>query len=1142
MTAIDILERIAKSSNAASSSALPADCPRHSTASGLSHPLPPRLRRISNRSAPPAPGHAFEVDTMGGGHDHNSRGAYPVYADKPVGVAKTSILQGRIEPFYKPGQYEKVNLLANMYNARYSGEPNIKLAVWSAPGQDRPSFEEAVSHEFKEAHIGDAFGPSWTTHWFHVKITIPKALHDEEFVILEWDANNEGMIWTDDGMPLQGLTGNGDRIEWVIPDEFRDGKEHVIYIEMACNGMFGNAPDGTTDNTPPDPNRYFTISKANIAAVNYQARMLLFDIWQIGDAARELPGDSAEQNKALAVAMKIIDTFQVDNQDSILKCRKIAQQVIGPDVDSHRVYEVGKEPTVFGIGHCHIDSCWLWPFAETKRKVARSWSSQCDLMDRYPEAHFACSQAQQFKWLKTLYPRAFERVKAKVREGQFHPIGGSWVEHDTNMPSGESLLRQFFYGQRFFESEFGSRSRTFWLPDTFGYSSQLPQLCRLAGMDRFMTQKLSWNNINTFPHTTFMWVSPDGSQVICHMPPSETYTSEANLSDLRKSISKHKTMRTDSSSLLVFGKGDGGGGPTWQHLEKLRRCAGISNTIGGIPKLKLGLSVDDFFDRLTAKADAFPTWYGELYFELHRGTYTTQANNKYYNRKAEVMLRDIEQLATIASIKNKSYKYPTEDIDDMWETVLLCQFHDCLPGSSIEMCYDDTDKLYAEVFKTGHTLLKEIYQSLNISDVRSPPAHETVVLNTLPWHRKEIVEISETEVGVACGDGQLLPVRSFKTQGAEPAVTLRQVSKDQFVLQNEHFRVEVEGGCITSLHDRLNDREIVEKGGNANKYVIFDDIPIYWEAWDVEVYHLNTKKNLEYGETRVHEIKPHRVTLVTDIQISKESSIKSYISLSASLKGQPSWIECSAEVDWHENSKFLKVEFPVNIVNNEASYETAYSITKRPTHYNTSWDMAKFEVCCHRFADLSEHNYGVSILNDSKYGFATAGKVMRLSLLRSPKSPDEHADMGKHTIRWAIFPHKGALSSATVRAGYAFNTPLKVLSAPKATVNNLGSAPIRLVNVDESASLILDTIKRGHDDEDVSRREGLCVNPGKSVIVRVYESLGGHSRGTIETTFDVKRVSKCNLLEDEGDDVPFSGGKFAIKLRPFEVATFKLQL
>lgn len=387
----------------------------------------------------------------------------------------------------------------------------------------------------------------------------------------------------------------------------------------------------------------------------------------------------------------------------------------------------------------------------------------------------------------------------------------------------------------------------------------------------------------------------------------------------------------------------------------------------------------------------------------------------------------------------------------------------------------------------------------------------------------------------------MLPVRTFEFRQDKPEVTVN-VDGNVYVLQNDQLRVVVEGGCITSLFDLVNDREVVEHNGQANKFVIFDDIPLFWEAWDVEVYHLQTRKELEYGQTRVFESKPHRVTLVTDIQISDKSSLKSYITLSAALKGQQSRVDCSAEVNWHENSKFLKVEFPVNVVSTEASYETAYSITKRPTHYNTSWDMAKFEVCCHKFADLSEHNYGVSILNDSKYGFATAGKTMRLSLLRSPKAPDAEADMGKHSICWAIFPHKGSLSSATVRAAYAFNNPLRLLSASKMAIEALSDAPIKLINKDESRSLILDAIKRGHDDDDVSPRQGLRVKKGRSIILRIYESLGGHSRGTIMTSYNIKQVHKTNLLEDELDEVKLEKGQFGIELRPFEVATYKLQL
>ena len=438
--------------------------------------------------------------------------------------------------------------------------------------------------------------------------------------------------------------------------------------------------------------------------------------------------------------------------------------------------------------------------------------------------------------------------------------------------------------------------------------------------------------------------------------------------------------------------------------------------------------------------------------------------------------------------------------------------------------------------------MNELYDSLNVVSQFSSCLNESVAINTLPWHRKELVELSDSEVGVACGDGQLLALRTFKVQEEKPAVTVMEQSTDVYVLQNDQLRVVVENGVITSIYDIDNDREVIEKGGEANKFVIFDDIPLYWQAWDVEVYHLDARRKVEYGKTKIFEQKAHRVTLVTEIKISENSSIKSYTTLSAALKGQPSQIDVRADVNWHEDSKFLKVEFPVNVVNTEASYETAFSITKRPTHYNTSWDMAKFEVCCHKFADLSENNYGVSILNDCKYGFATAGKMMRLSLLRSPKAPDANADMGRHTIRWAILPHKGSLSSATVKAAYAFNNPLKPVTASKAALESVSSAPIKLVNIDESQSLVLDTIKRGQDDEDVTRNEGLRVNKGQSIILRVYESLGGRSRGTIETSFNVKHVTKTNILEDDLEKIEMEDGKIPITLRPFEVATFKLQL
>lgn len=765
-----------------------------------------------------------------------------------------------------------------------------------------------------------------------------------EHLEFHWDANNEGMVWTETGDPLQGLTGGGDRTEWIIPDSWRDGKAHTFYIEMACNGMFGNAPGGDSIQ-PPDPNKYYTLHKAEIVAVNLQARQLWVDFWIIGDAAREFPNDSWERHQALQVCNRIMDCFIAGegSNDCILECRKIGKEYLGKNVDSAKVYHSKEKPIVFGIGQCHIDTCWLWPWAETKRKVARSWSNQCDLMDRYPEHRFAVSQAQQYKWLQENYPYVYDRVKEKVKQGRFQPIGGSWVEHDTNMPSGESLTRQFLYGQRFFESHFGERCQTFWLPDTFGYSSQLPQLCRLAGMSRFFTQKLSWNNINQFPHTTFNWVALDGSQVICHMAPSETYTADAHFGDVNRSVTQHKSMDQDNTSLLVFGKGDGGGGPTRDMLEKLRRCRGLSDTVGRLPRVEMGKSVDDFFAQLEKKAadgTDFVTWYGELYFELHRGTYTTQANNKLNNRKQEIMMHDIEYLATLATLKSKKYSYPKKDIDDIWENILLCQFHDCLPGSSIEMCYDDSDELYAANAKLGKKLRDDALQILGLSSQLNPKA-ELAAINTLPWGRSELVKIPSAHI--AAGRSQYVMIsggagiiKARPVSSLTSSVSIKEIKKGVFQMTNNDFQVEVECGCITSLIDLKAKREVIAKGGKGNQLVIFDDKPLYWQAWDVEVFHLESRKELKSEASVILESGPYKASVITKTQVSKESWVKTTISLEATEGVSPGYVAVESEVEWHETMKFLKVEFPVDVMNTEASYETQYGIVRRPTHYNTT--------------------------------------------------------------------------------------------------------------------------------------------------------------------------------------------------------------
>ncbi|KAF3923173.1 Alpha-mannosidase [Dactylellina cionopaga] len=1073
-----------------------------------------------------------------------SASKYPQLATHPKGQQIHDIYLDRLRQFTSGGQYQGQSL-PDMYDADREANPKyIKLEVWSAPNLTRPTFDEAVKAKYRPSKKGEWFGPSWSTHWFRVHLTVPERMRDKDPVEFRWDADCESMVWSEDGVPQQGLTGGGERTKWIIPKDWTDGKTHLLYIELACNRMFGN----TNGIQPPNMNAYFHLHEADFVVPNTEALALYYDFWMIGDAAREFPSDGWESHEALQVCTRIMNAFVPGDQSSITKGREIASEYLGKLRDSHKVYETDTRPVVFGTGHCHIDTCWLWPWDETKRKVARSWSSQLELMERYPEHRFTCSQAQQYKWLQQYYPALYEKVKAKVKTGQFQPIGGSWVEHDTNMPSGESLVRQFITGQRFFESRFGSRCETFWLPDTFGYSAQIPQLCRLAGMTRFFTQKLSWNNINNFPHTTFNWVALDGSQVLCHMPPSETYTADAHFGDVKRSMSQHKSLDQDSTSLLVFGKGDGGGGPTAEMIEKLRRLRGMSDTVGVLPRVHMGSSVDDFFRALEKKVEEgtdFVTWYGELYFELHRGTYTTQSKTKWHVRKGEFLLHDIEYLATHASLANKDYKYPKKDIDDLWENMCLSHFHDCLPGSSIEMVYEDADKMFDHFFTKGEELIKTALEALGVKSEKTSGL-QPVSINTHGWKRNEVAKEGDKIMFVqhdGFGYGKLI-------EKAEPKVSVKEVEGGVFELSNERLKVKVEGGLITSLYDTKVGRELIPAGKKANQYVIMDDKPLYWQAWDVEVYHLEQRKELQPGKVSILENGPNRASILIETKISNESWIKSTLSIhadttaSTSVEDALSLITVEAEVEWRETMKFLKVEFPVDIKNTEASYECQYGIVRRPTHYNTSWDMAKFEVCCHKWADLSEHTYGVAILNDCKYGFAVSGNTMRLSLIRAPKAPDAHADMGRHKIRYAIAPHEGPLDHRVVRAGYDLNNPVRVqYAAPSAKASLDG---VWLTGAD---NVILDHVKRGEDDEEFGDLT-IVKRKGDSVVVRIFDSMGGKSKVSINSKWAIKKITKCNVLEDDLEDVEVAEVKgesgdvwtAEVVLRAFEVGTYRLWL
>jgi alpha-mannosidase len=1098
---------------------------------------------------------------------------YTTINNDPVPKQIDSIYENRLRQFLDEGQYRDLNLpkfydkdrLWQGSDAAKPGEGFIDLVVHEVEDiEERPLFRDVIKEDtkFKPANKGDIFGPSWKTFWFKLTLNIPEKWLDEAQIWFQWDCGNEGLIYTEQGTPLQAFTG-GDRNDFIIPKKYYNTKKHVFYLEMSCNGMFGVGM--SSDISPPDPNRYFRLNTCDLVLPNLEARALRIDYWIITDAAREFSGDSWQKYRARQLATEIVEAFDYTDVKSITKCREIAQKFLGEHVDSEQVYNdtatnSGKID-VFGVGHCHIDTAWLWPFGETRRKVVRSWTTQMELMDRYKEYQFVASQAQQYKWLEQDHPDVFRRLKGKVRDEQFIPIGGSWVEHDTNIPSGESLIRQFLFGQRFFESRFGQRCTTFWLPDTFGYSSQIPQLCRLAGLDRFLTQKLSWNNINNFPNTTFNWAALDGTQVLTHMPPANTYTADANFGDVKRSLSQHKNLTYDQTGLLVFGKGDGGGGPLPEMLEKLRRCRGISNTVGLLPTVQMGTSVDKFFDKVldrTDKGSKLVSWVGELYFEFHRGTYTTQALVKKLMRRSEGILHDLEYFATLASIlKPEEYKYPTKKLHILWEDVLLCQFHDVLPGSCIEMVYkEDVHPMLTNVYIKANEMVDEVLSILEGSSYDA----EYRFIHTTQWPFEGVIPVPKAftkevaKVVIQQGEkhdyvygvlrkGNIRPAR--KSISFPSSVT--ENTDGSFTLTNGKLKVAIDGGVITSLYDLHNGREVLDllTGKNhkgANQFVLFEDTPLSWQAWDTEVYSLDRYQYVPKGKVRIHEDGPLRSSVIVNYKIGEYSSMSCVISLDGlnSLDDE-SMVEFECNVHWKESRKFLKVEFPVDIHSEFASYETQFGITKRPTHYNTTWDVAKFEVCHHKFADYSEYSYGVSIINDSKYGFSTHGNLMRLSLLRSPKEPDAHADMGHHEFKYAIFPHDGSLGSDTVQLAHRFNSKVHLIKTEKS--NKFQD----LIKIYGDESLVLSHVKRAEDDVDVSLGDlpGKVNNDGsKAMIVRVYEALGGKARGFLSTNGDLISVAKVNLLEDELETLEFDnrkgGSDVPIQLRAFEVASYKL--
>lgn len=807
-------------------------------------------------------------------------------------------------------------------------------------------------------------------------------------------------------------------------------------------------------------------------------------------------------------------------------------------------------PCITINGHAHLDVAWLWPYWRTRQKIAHTVSNVLALMERYPDFHYSQSQPQLLQWLKEDIPELYARVKERVEEGRFEPVGAMWIEADCNLPSGESLVRQILYGSRFLREEFGVNSRLIWLPDVFGYSAALPQIMRLCNIHCFMTTKISWNQFNRLPYDTFRWRGIDGTEVLAHFvsapgenasSPSYTYNGPLQPADLVGTWHNYQQKAINDQLLYLAGWGDGGGGPTEDQLGRVSIMANLP----AFPGARLG-RVDTFFDDLYQRVweqPHLPTWVGELYLEYHRGTYTSQARTKRANRQAELLYRDVELLNSWATL----YGMPScqESLNQGWKLILLNQFHDVLPGSSIHEVYDEVQQIYAQIQEIAQSLRGEMlaFLSSHLGTADSPQA-ALLLVNTLPWERSEPLQLTgnflnflpESQLtsdwdgqALTLLDGQNLPscgasfvTSATRSEAASGEISIVQTDAGNLCLHNAFYQISFDkNGEIERIYDREAQREVLAPGQAGNQLIAYEDRPLHFDAWDIDLFYEEKPYPLrEQFQIRVIEQGPVRAT----VEIARQF-LSSRITQRISLWRNSRRIDFASEIDWHEHQMLLKVAFPVAINATRATYEIQFGNLERPTHRNTSWDMARFEVCAHRWVDLSESGYGVSLLNDSKYGHDIHDNVMRLTLLKSAISPDAEADQGLHRFTYSLFPHPGDWREAqTVRRAYELNVPALATSGFLAQEQKeLVSSSF--VEIDAS-HVIIDTIKPAED--------------GNGLIVRLYEA--HNSRGSCTLTFarPLSSAEECNLLEESLALASYKGNELSFQIKPFEIKTFRV--
>jgi len=984
----------------------------------------------------------------------------------------------------------------------------LQVGAWHVPGEPVPP-AEGLAAEYQPAEVGEAWGQPWATTWFSFEGQVPPEWAGQEVeAVIDLGFGGgpgfsvEGLIYLPDGSAVRGLH---PRQRSIGLSRLAPSDGHVrFFVEAAANPVIRGPVTQLGDTLTAGDQPLYQLRQAELAIFNAEVRELVHDLEVLGQLMHELPVDGPRRWEILRAVERALDTLSLDD---VVGTATAARAELAPALaaPAHASAHL-----VSATGHAHIDSAWLWPLRETVRKVARTASNVTALMDEHPEFIFVMSQAQQLAWIKEHRPEVYARVVDKVTAGQFVPVGGMWVEADTNMPGGEAMARQFVHGKRFFLDEFGIETQEVWLPDSFGYSAGLPQLIRLSGSKWFLTQKISWNTTNPFPHHTFDWEGIDGSRVFTHFPPVDTYNSDLSGGQLAHLVRNFRDKGRARRSLVPFGYGDGGGGPTAEMLARARRLGDLE----GSARVTIETPAE-FFTKAQEEYPDPPVWVGELYLELHRGTYTSQARTKQGNRRSEHLLREAELWAATAAVRH-GYEYPYERLDRLWKTVLLHQFHDILPGSSISWVHREARATYAAVAAE----LEEIIAGAQVAlagevdaDGEADGPAEGVVFNAAPFERDGIP---------AMAAGRPAP--------AAAPVEARHLPDGGYQLDNGLLRVVIdERGLVTSVTDLAAAREALAPGASANLLQLHPDLPVNWDAWDVDRFYRNTVTDLtDVAELELVKPEDPAADAAATVRVTRafgESRVTQLITLRARARR----LDFETEVDWHEREKFLKAAFPVDVRADRSAAETQFGHVYRPTHCNTSWEAAKFEICAHRFLYLGEAGWGAALVNDSTYGHDVTSGVredggttttVRLSLLRAPRFPDPETDQGVHTFRYAFVP--GAQIGDAVREGYLINLPERQVRGVAAV------AP--LVAVDSEA-VVVEAVKLADDGSG-------------DVVVRLYESRGGRAGARLTAGFGVTAAVGTDLLERPlGEGGPLAvtdGGAVDLSFRPFEIRTVRL--